>query len=51
MINKIELAKELGVSMITINRHMKLGMPFIKTPTGRVRFELEEVYKWLRGEK
>ena len=50
MLTKKELAKELKVSLITIERYMKKGIPFIKTPTGRVRFEIENVNKWLKGE-
>ena len=51
MITKKELAKELKVSVITVDRHMKIGMPYIKTPTGRVLFEIDEVIKWLKGGK
>lgn len=50
MLDKKGIAKEIKVSLITIERYMKKGMPYIKTPTGRVRFEIEEVKKWLKGE-
>lgn len=50
MLNKTELAKEIKVSVITVERYMKKGMPYIKTPTGRVRFEIEKVNSWLKGE-
>ena len=50
MLDKKELAKELKVSVITIERYMRKGMPYIKTPTERVRFELEKVIAWLKGE-
>jgi predicted site-specific integrase-resolvase len=50
MLTKKELATEIKVSLITIERYMKKGMPYFKTPTGRVRFILEDVTKWLKGE-
>ena len=51
MLNKKDIAKEMNVSLITIERWMRKGMPYFKTPTGRVRFILEDVDKWLRGIK
>ena len=50
MLNKKELAEELKISLITVERYMKKGMPYIKTPTSRVRFELEKVNAWMKGE-
>jgi len=50
MLTKKELAELLNVTERTINRYMEKGIPFIKLPTGTVRFEEDEVMKWLKGE-
>lgn len=47
MLTKEELAEELKVSIPTIDRQMKIGMPHIKIGKA-VRFELDEVVKWLK---
>lgn len=47
MITKKELAEELKISLPTIDRQLKLGMPHINIGKA-VRFELEEVIKWLK---
>lgn len=49
MLSKKELASELKVSLITIERWMKKGMPRLKAPNGTVRFELDEVKRWMGG--
>jgi len=49
MITKKELAQQLKISVPTVDRNMAKGMPYIKLPTGAVRFELENVMKWLKG--
>jgi len=50
MLTRKELAKELNVSERTIDRYVKKGgMPCIKK-IGAVRFEREEVMRWLKGE-
>ena len=49
MVTKKELAEILKVHINTIDRYMKLGMPVIKK-SGAVRFELDEVMKWLKEE-
>lgn len=49
MLTKKELALYLKVTTMTIDRHMKNGLPFVKFPNGTVRFELEVVMNWLRG--
>lgn len=49
MLTKKELAKLLNVTERTIDRYREKGMPFIKLPTGTIRFELEKVNKWMEG--
>ncbi len=48
MLNKKELAKELSVSIPTIDRYMKNGMPYHKLGKKLVRFYLEECIEWLK---
>ena len=48
MLNKDEIAKEIGVSKVTIERWMKKGMPHMKAPNGTVRFELESIKEWMK---
>lgn len=50
MLDKIELANYLKVSRRTIDRMIDYGMPHYKTSGehGLVRFDLEEVKKWMR---
>lgn len=47
MLTKKELAAKLKLSIPTIDRLMKKGMPFFKIGKS-VRFEEEEVLKWLK---
>ncbi len=47
MLTKKELALHLKVTTMTIDRHMKNGLPYIKFPNGTVRFDLEKVMEWL----
>jgi len=47
MLTKKELAEKLKVSIMTINRHMKTGLPFYKVGKS-VRFDYEEVKKYLK---
>jgi len=51
MINKKELAEILKVSVPTVERYMRSGMPYMKLATGSVRFEIEEVKKWAYEKK
>lgn len=51
MLTKIELAEHLKVSKRTIERAMDNGMPYYKLNDHTVRFELEEVKSWMKGEK
>ena len=50
MMTKKELAEYLKVTTMTIDRYMAKGMPFIKLPTGTVRYELDAVMDWVKGE-
>lgn len=47
MLTKKELALILKVTTMTIDRHMKNGLPYKKFPNGTVRFDLEKVMEWL----
>ena len=47
MLNKKQLAKELNVSISTINKLMVEGVPRIKIGKS-VRFELADVKNWLK---
>jgi excisionase family DNA binding protein len=47
MLTKKELAAKMKLSIPTIDRLMKKGMPFFKIGKS-VRFEEEEVLKWLK---
>lgn len=51
MLTKKELAEILKVSVPTIDRYMKSGMPYMKLATGKVRFEIEEVKRWAYAKK
>ena len=48
MLTREEIAKELGCSVITIDRWRKDGMPCIKKGN-YVRFEKEAVIDWLKN--
>lgn len=45
MLSKKQLAEELNISVPTVDRNMKRGMPFMKLGKS-VRFDLEAVVKW-----
>lgn len=47
MLSKKELAKELSISIPTIDRYMKQGMPYHKVGKRLVRFYLKEVMEWI----
>ena len=51
MLTKKELASILKVTIPTIDRYMKAGMPYLKMLNGSVRFEIEEVKKWAYAKK
>lgn len=49
MVSKKEIAKHFGVSIPTVDRWIKAGVPHYKI--GKlVRFEIEEVKEWFRNE-
>lgn len=48
MLTKTELAEALKISMMSVNRHMKKGMPYYKVGE-LVRFDLDEVLDWFKG--
>lgn len=50
LLNKKELASKLKVSVATIDNLMKKGMPYLKIGKS-VRFNLEEIFKWLKEKK
>lgn len=50
MLTRKELSELLKVSKRTIDRYVKMGMPSIKASKA-VRFEIDEVMKWLKGDK
>lgn len=47
MLDKKELAQHLGISVSMVNKLIAKGLPHIKVGSA-VRFELEEVMKWLK---
>jgi len=51
LISRKDLAKLLQVAVRTIDRYRELGMPSIILPTGTVRFETDEVLKWLKSKE
>lgn len=50
MLTREELAKEFKVHVNTIDKWRKNGMPEIKIGS-TVRFDLQDVLAWLKGEK
>ena len=50
MLTKPELSEWLKVSIPTVDRLMKQGMPYIKIGKA-VRFEQEDVKKWLEEQQ
>ena len=48
MLNKEELAKELNISVPMVNKLMRQGMPYYKIGSKLVRFNPEDVEKWLK---
>jgi len=50
VLTKKELAEILKVTVVTVDRQMKKGMPYMKLSGGSVRFDLEEVKQWMKGE-
>ena len=46
-----EIAEYLGVNVATINKWLKIGMPYIQLASNRKLYDKEEVEKWLLGKK
>ena len=44
-----EIAEYLGVNVATINKWLKIGMPYIQLASNRKLYDKEEVEKWLLG--
>lgn len=44
--NKIELSKILGLSLVTLTRYISMGMPFQKDGS-KYDFNIDEVEKWI----
>lgn len=51
MLTKKELAAHLKVTERTVDRYRDQGMPYFKTITGLIRFNLDDVMKWLVPEE
>lgn len=47
LLSKKQLSERLHVSVSTIDRWRKQGMPYKRTGVKLVRFELSEVQEWL----
>jgi len=47
-----EIARFLRISTSTIDKYRKLGLiPYIKLPTGKVRFDQGEIMKWIEEKR
>ena len=49
LIDRNELAEYFGVSVATIDRWIRDGVPTIKPSPGIVRFDLSEVVAWAKS--
>ena len=47
-LNKKELAERFGISVSSVNNYMRQGMPYYKIGSKLVRFDPDEVEKWLK---
>jgi len=50
MLNKKQIAEHYAVSVPTIDRLMKEGLPYVKVGKN-VRFDLDEVKEWLKNKR
>lgn len=52
-LKKKEVAERFGISVSSVNNYMRQGMPYYKIGSKLVRFNPEDVEKWLKekGEK
>ena len=51
MIDKKEMAKILGVLKRTLERYILKGLPYIRLPSGRLRFDEKEVIDWIKNKE
>ena len=47
-LKKKEVAERFGISVSSVNNYMRQGMPYYKIGSKLVRFNPEDVEKWLR---
>ena len=47
-LKKKEVAERLGISVSSVNNYMRQGMPYYKIGSKLVRFNPEDVEKWLK---
>ena len=47
-LNKKGIAEKFGISVSSVNNYMRQGMPYYKIGSKLVRFNPEDVEKWLK---
>ena len=47
-LKKKEVAERFGISVSSVNNYMRQGMPYYKIGSKLVRFDPEDVEKWLK---
>ena len=47
-LKKKEVAERFGISVSSVNNYMRQGMPYYRIGSKLVRFDLEDVEKWLK---
>lgn len=47
-LNKKGIAEKFGISVSSVNNYMRQGMPYYRIGSKLVRFDPEEVEKWLK---
>ena len=47
-LKKKEVAERFGISVSSVNNYMRRGMPYYKIGSKLVRFNPEDVEKWLK---
>lgn len=50
-LTKKQIAEKLGVSISSVSNYMRRGMPFYKVGGKLVRFDYDEVKKWIQERK
>lgn len=48
-LKKKEVAERFGISVSSVNNYMRQGMPYYKIGSKLVRFNPEDVEKWLKA--